>query len=85
MRADDILPDDQSHAAYGGLAVRKGTIAAFLHNAHIWCDPTSPSTIRAVVERDMIAAMPALRALGLFDVFAIRDEALAEWLAAHMR
>jgi hypothetical protein len=29
-----------------------------------------------VVERDMIDALPALRAIGLFDVFEIRDAAL---------
>lgn len=76
MRAEDILPDLQNHAEFQGHIIRKGTVAAFLANARLWCEPTGDATLRYAAERDMREALPALRALGLFDVLCVRDEAL---------
>jgi UDP-N-acetylmuramoylalanine-D-glutamate ligase len=38
---------------------------------------------RSAAERDIIELLPALRALGLFDVFEVRDEKLRAFVNAH--
>ncbi|WP_407851204.1 hypothetical protein [Bordetella petrii] len=80
MRAEDILPGGQDWAEVDGVAVRKGTVAAFLANARLWSDPSADAAARAAAEHDMAGALPSLRALGLFEVLAPRDPALREWL-----
>lgn len=82
MRAQQILPDDVDHAEVNGMTIRKGTVAAFLANARVWCDPHASGSARAEAETDMADALPVLRALGLFDVFEIRDVSLRAWLRA---
>ncbi len=82
MRAEDVLPDAVNQTEINGVAVRKGTIGAFLVNARVLCDPAAPAAARAVAERDLVDALPALRALGLFDVFEIRDTALRAFIDA---
>jgi hypothetical protein len=77
MRAEDILPDAQDQTQFGGMTVRKGTIAAFLANARQWRDGDVAG--RAQAEQDIIDALPSLRALGLFDVLEVRDPALRAW------
>lgn len=76
MRAEDLLPDPVNQTRINGVMIRKGTVAAFLANARLWCDPATDAAQRQAAERDVIDALPALRALGLFDVFSIRDAAL---------
>lgn len=83
MRAEDVLPDHLNQGNFNGVAVRKGTVGAFLANARVWCDPASGAPERATAERDLREAMPALRALGLFEVLEVRDPALREWLSRH--
>ncbi|MBV7482652.1 hypothetical protein [Bordetella sp. BOR01] len=73
MQAEDMLPDRQDWADLNGVAVRKGTVAAFLANARLWLDPLADGAARAAAQRDIMAAVPALRALGLFQVLAVRD------------
>lgn len=85
MRAEDVLPDQVNQADVGGVTVRKGTVAAFLHNARCWSDPLGTPELRAAAQRDIEDALPALRALGLFDVLDIRDPALREWIAARIQ
>ncbi|MDM9558788.1 hypothetical protein [Bordetella petrii] len=80
MRAEDILPGRQDWTEIGGVAVRKGTVAAFLANARLWSDPSADAAARAAAERDIARALPSLRALGLFEVLEPRDPALREWL-----
>ncbi|KPA87842.1 hypothetical protein PF66_05800 [Pseudomonas asplenii] len=82
MKASDILPDDVNSTYFAGLNVRKGTVAAFLHNARTWSESTSEEE-RAKAERDIIESLPALRALGLFDVLAIKDARLCALVNAH--
>lgn len=79
MRAEDILSDTQNQTQFGGMTVRKGTIAAFLANARQWCE--GDARARAQAERDILDALPSLRAIGLFDVLEVRDAALRDWLA----
>lgn len=84
MRPNDILPDDQNTVERHGVVVRKGSVGAFLINANVWCDATATMAQRQSAERDLLDLLPGLRALGLFDVFAIRDEALRNLIEAHV-
>jgi len=81
MRADDVLPDTANQGDFNGVTIRKGTIAAFLANAAAWSDPASSAAQRATAEVHIAEALPALRAVGLFDVLEVRDPALRAWLA----
>ncbi|MCZ8406894.1 hypothetical protein O9649_03755 [Achromobacter dolens] len=82
MQAQDLLPDDRNAAQFGGVTVRKGTVGAFLLNARVWCDAEAAPAARELAARDMREALPALRALGLFEVLEVRDPALRRWLDA---
>ena len=76
MKAQDLLPDHVNESEFQGVVVRKGTVGAFLINAKVWLDPASNTAQIQRAELDIREAVPALRALGLFDVFATRDPAL---------
>lgn len=82
MRAEDILPDDRDIAHLGGVAVRKGSVAAFLANARVLADPAAPAQAREQAERDARELLPALRALGLFEAMEPRDPRVRAWLSA---
>ena len=82
MRANQMLPDHVNAVDVHGTTVRKGTVAAFLANARVWSDPRASEPARADAAADIVDALPALRALGLFDVFDIRDDALRAWIDA---
>ncbi|AJY09448.1 hypothetical protein K6W16_07825 [Burkholderia dolosa] len=82
MRADQLLPDDADRIDAGGTTIRKGTVGAFLVNARVLTDPGATPAERARAEADVIDALPALRAIGLFDVLEVRDAALRAWLDA---
>lgn len=84
MKAEDLLADHQNTFQFSdGNVIRKGTVGAFLVNAKIWCDAATEPTQHADAERDLLDALPALRALGLFEVLAIRDDALRDFVATH--
>jgi hypothetical protein len=83
MRAEDRLPDAVNESFIDGVVVRKGTVGAFLLNARVWSDRTSSEEARTIAERDIVDALPALRALGLFEVLSIRDERLRAFIDAH--
>lgn len=80
MRAEDVLPDHLDQGQFNGVTVRKGTVGAFLANARTWCDPTTPGEQRLQAEQDILQALPALQALGLFEVLQVRDAELARLL-----
>ena len=82
MRAHQVLPDHVNEVDVAGTTVRKGTVAAFLVNARRWSDPHASEAARADAAADIAVALPALRALGLFDVFEVRDPALQTWIDA---
>jgi hypothetical protein len=44
-------------------------------------DPATPEAVRRAMEPRLLAQLPALRALGVFDLFELRDPALKAWLA----
>ena len=83
MKAEDLLPDHLNQADINGVVVRKGTVGAFLANARIWTDRLSSAQGRADAERDIVDALPALRALGIFEVLEIRDAALRSMVEAN--
>ena len=76
MRADQVLPDDVNHGQFNGLTIRKGTVAAFLANARTWTRADVGADERAQAQAQIAEDVPALRALGLFEVLEIRDERL---------
>ena len=78
MRAEDVLPDQQNQGQFNGVTVRKGTVGAFLANARQWLDEASSDAERRSAERDIVDALPALHALGLFDILQVRNAALRE-------
>lgn len=82
MRAEQILPDHVDQVDINGTTVRKGTVAAFLANARIWSDEGASEETRAHAKADIVEGLPALRAIGLFDVLEIRDVSLRNWLDA---
>lgn len=83
MKAHELLPDHVNQRDLDGVTVRKGTVGAFLVNARIWCDRDASAQNRAEAERDIVDALPALRALGIFDVMDVRDAALRGLICAH--
>jgi PPOX class probable FMN-dependent enzyme len=76
MRAQDILPDDVNDTSFKGVSMRKGTVAAFLANAAAFADPALAGAARDTVLRDIDEALPALHALGLFDVLEVKHPQL---------
>ena len=82
MRAEDVLDDQQNQGQFNGVTVRKGTVGAFLANARLWLDETTSDAERSIAERDILDALPALHALGLFDILQVRDLALRELVSA---
>ncbi|AOR69875.1 hypothetical protein BBJ41_19910 [Burkholderia stabilis] len=82
MRAEQMLPDQTDRMTIGETTIRKGTVGAFLVNARVLTDPNATLAERACAEADAIDALPALRAIGLFDVLEVRDPALRAWLDA---
>lgn len=82
MRPEDVLPDAVNHVTIDGQPLRKGTVAAFLANARIWLDADAGTAQHDRAEADIVALLPALRALGLFDVLDVRDATLRRWLAS---
>ena len=84
MRADQILPDDVDHGQFNGVTIRKGTVAAFLANARTWADPRASADDRAQAQEQIAADLPALCALGLFEVLEIRDARLRAFVNANL-
>jgi hypothetical protein len=51
-------------------------LTRFVVNALLMLDPATPEALRCQVEPRMLAQLPTLQALGVFELFAIRDPAL---------
>jgi len=81
VRPSDVLPDDLDVGIMNGVSVRKGTIGAFVANVKLLegLDPSDPG-YREVVDQ-LRALVPAVRAVGVFDVLAPRSPVLAEIIA----
>ncbi len=81
IRPEDVLADDADDARFGGVTARKGTVAAFVANAKLLDDLPSESPGRAAVLAQLRALAPALRAVGVLDVFTPRSPEVAALLA----
>lgn len=77
VSAEDVLPDDQNAATVNGMAVRKGSVAAFIANAKLFesLAPSDPDYL--AVQAQLRSLTPAVRAVGVFDVLQPRSTALA--------
>lgn len=73
MRAHDLLPDHVDSMQTDGVNIRKGTVGAFLVNARTWLSIDADSEAKTIAETDIVGALPALQALGLFDLMTIND------------
>ncbi|HDR8857069.1 TPA: hypothetical protein QDA74_001165 [Burkholderia territorii] len=82
MRAEQILPDHADRIEAGATTIRKGTVGGFLVNVRVLTDPGASPAERATAEADLVDALPALRAIGLFDLLEVRDPALRAWIDA---
>ncbi|MDF3834320.1 hypothetical protein P3W85_15360 [Cupriavidus basilensis] len=81
MKPEALLPDGVDTVQANGLAVRKGSVGALLANWRVLSDARHDDASRAAAEADLLALLPGLAALGLFDVFAARDPRLAALIA----
>jgi hypothetical protein len=84
MRADQLLPDHLDASDFNGVAIRKGTVGAFLINARVWTSQSTDDAARANAAADIVEALPALCALGIFDVLDVRDPALRALIDQHL-
>lgn len=76
VRPEDVLPEGIDSTAMGGLTVRKGSVAAFVANALRLDDLTEGTPEYAALVAQMRELAPALRAIGLNDVFRPRSPAV---------
>ncbi len=81
MKPEAMLPDHIDAVQANGLTVRKGSVGAFLASWRVLSDASQSEDSRAVAREDLIALLPALAALGLFEVFEARDPQLRELIA----
>jgi hypothetical protein len=56
--------------------VAEEALMSFVACAHTMLDPMTPEAQRRAVEPRLLAQLPTLRALGVFELFDIRHEAL---------
>lgn len=57
-------------------APRSDALADFVAHARLMLDPATPEPVRRDAEPHRLALLPTLQALGVFELFAIRDPAL---------
>lgn len=84
MRAQEVLPDTQNEVNIGGTTDRKGTVGAFLANATTFTNSASTPAARETALQHIEEALPALKALGLFEVLEIREPRLRSFVQARM-
>ena len=77
IRPEDVLADGVEATTFGGLDVRKGTVAAFVANAKKLALLGPDDVGRQPLERQLRDLAPALRAVGLLEVFAPRSADIA--------
>jgi hypothetical protein len=78
IRPEDILPDGQDRAVVGTTSVRKGSVAAFVANARLLEEAEAGSPDAEMISAQLRDLAEPLRAIGLFDVFAVRSPRVAE-------
>ncbi len=81
MKAHEMLPDQQNSVVVDGVPVRKGSVGAFLVSWRTLQNESLPTAEREQAKADLLGLVPALQALGLFDVLTPRDPQLAQWVS----
>lgn len=66
------------------MSVPAAPVEAFVACAHQMLDPSTPEAARRAMEPRLLALLPSLRALGVFELFELRDPALRAWLQDEM-
>lgn len=61
-------------------ASAESPLETFVACAHQMLDPATPEPIRRAMEPRLLAQLPALRALGVFDLFELREPAMRAWV-----
>jgi hypothetical protein len=78
MRAENLFPDGLDSVEVNGVSVRKGSIAAFIYNA-LTLDRLDAGAEGYDQAAEAIRELtPALQAVRVFDVFALRSERVAQ-------
>lgn len=67
-------------ARFPGAESQKAPLEAFVACAHQMLDPTTPEAVRRATEPRLLALLPTLQALGVFELFEVRHPALRTWL-----
>jgi hypothetical protein len=57
-------------------ASRTDALTDFVVHAQLMLDPATPESVRREAEPRLLAQLPTLQALGVFELFTIRDPAL---------
>ena len=57
-------------------ASRTDALTHFVAHAQLMLDPATPESVRREAEPRLLAQLPTLLALGVFELFTIRDPAL---------
>lgn len=56
-------------------------LQTFVACAHQMLDPMTPEPVRRAMEPRLLAQLPSLRALGVFELFEVRHPGMRAWLA----
>ncbi|MFH8681057.1 hypothetical protein [Streptomyces lydicus] len=81
VRPEDVLPAGIDSTAINGHTVRKGSVAAFVANAVRLDDLTEGAAEYAALLAQLRELAPALRTIGLLDVFEARSPVVGRILA----
>jgi hypothetical protein len=69
------------HMPARGPAPDVEALATFVACAHAMLDPATPEPTRRAVEARLLAQLPTVKALGLFELLDVRDPALSQLIA----
>ena len=81
MRPEDMLEDQVNERVVNGVRIRKGTLGAFVINVKRLEGYAPESLERAEILTQLRELVPAVRALGMLDVFEPRSPQVRELIA----
>ncbi len=70
-----------SHEPLSMKSMPASPLETFIACAHQMLDPAAPAPAWRAMEPRLLAQLPALRALGVFELFELRSPAMRAWLA----
>lgn len=75
---ESILPDGVDCRQFGGVDVHKGSVAAFVANAQQLLQMNPASAEYRQTAESLKNLVPALRAVGVLDIFTAKSDVLAQ-------